>query len=63
MPLVAQALAGLDLDCLYLEVIGLGKDGVGAPWAIGVLNHLAILHDPWQGVYENPLTNTGRHRE
>jgi hypothetical protein len=46
MPLVAQAPSGLDLDRLYLEIPGLGKDGVGAPWAVGMLDHPAILPDP-----------------
>ena len=31
MPLVAQALSGLDLDRLDLEILGLGEDGVGTP--------------------------------
>ena len=46
MPLVAQALPELDLDRLDLEVLGFREDGVGAPWAVGMLNHPAILLDP-----------------
>jgi len=45
MPLVAQALSGMDLDRLDLEILGLCEDGVGAPWAVGMLNHPAILAD------------------
>lgn len=51
MPLVAQALSGLDLDRLYLEILGLSEDGVGAPRAVGTLNHPAILPDLRQDSY------------
>src|SRR5215469_10099117 len=43
VPLVAQALSGMDLDRLDLEVLGLGKNRKSAPRALGVLGHPAIL--------------------
>jgi hypothetical protein len=58
MPLVAQAMSGLDLHRLDLEIHSLGEDGVGAPWAVGMLNHPAILPDP--GAV--PGANTGANR-
>jgi hypothetical protein len=51
MSLVAQALAGVDLDRLDFEVRSLGEDREGAPWAVDLLNHLAILPDPQKDSY------------
>ena len=48
MPLVAQTLSWLNLDRLHLEVLGFGENGVGAPRAVGMLNHPAILPDHYQ---------------
>jgi hypothetical protein len=46
MPLVAQALAGVDLKRLDLEVLSLGEDRVDAPRAVDMFNrHPAILPD------------------
>ena len=54
MPLVAQSMSGVDLDRLDLEVISLGEDCIGAPWAVDMLNHPAILPDLQQDSYMHP---------
>jgi len=51
MPLVAQALAGVHLDRLDLEVRSLGEDRVAAPWAVDMLSHPAIVPDPQKDSY------------
>jgi hypothetical protein len=45
MLLVAQTLPRRDLNRLDLEIPSLCEDGVSAPWAVGVLDHPAILPD------------------
>jgi hypothetical protein len=52
MPLITQALPGLDLDRLDLETLGLGYDGVDAPRALGMLSHSVILPDRRQGLLQ-----------
>ena len=45
VPLVAEALPGPDLDCLDLEIRALREDGIGAPRAVSMISHPAILPD------------------
>jgi hypothetical protein len=49
--LVAEALPGLNLDRLDLETRSLGEDGINAPWALGTLDHAAILPKIQQDAY------------
>src|ERR1700761_1370330 len=45
VPLVAEALPGVDLDRLDLVIPGFGEDGVSPPWALSMISHPAILPD------------------